>query len=250
MSGPTSTRHAWLIGASHGIGRALAEQLAAEGWQLTLSARTPGPLLEVASPLSARALPLDATDPQALHEAAQRVFQDTPPQLVLMNVGDYQPMPLEQFDVALFERLNRSNYLAAVYLLDAVLPRMRDAGGGQLLLNASASAYCGLPNAAPYSAPKAALLNMAESLQPQLQAWNIQLRVINPGFVRSRLTARNDFPMPFLMDPQQAAERILRGLHRNSFEISFPRRLIWLLKLLRCLPYPLYFALMRKVAGQ
>jgi NAD(P)-dependent dehydrogenase (short-subunit alcohol dehydrogenase family) len=160
-----------------------------------------------------------------------------------MNVGDYRPMSLAEFDAELFVALNRTNYLASVYLLEAVIPRMRAAGGGQILLNASAAGYRGLPQAAPYSAPKAAVIHMAEALAPELARVGIRLRVINPGFVRSRLTSKNPFPMPFLLEPGQAARRIARGIRRGSFEITFPRRLTWILKLLRCLPYRLYFGI-------
>lgn len=234
-------RGAWIIGASQGMARALAELLAARGWRLWLSARSEQPLAELASRIGGTALPLDATDPTALHAAAEKVFADTPPELVLMNVGDYRPMPLEAFDVALFEQLNRSNYLAGVYLLDALVPRMRP-HGGQILLNVSAAAYRGLPMGAPYSAPKAATLHMAEALRPELLREGISLRVINPGFVRSRLTEKNRFSMPFLLEPEAAARRIADAIDRRGFEISFPRRFTWMLKLFRCLPYSLFFA--------
>lgn len=223
------------------MGHALAGLLAQRGWRLWLSARRAQPLQELAQSTGGAAIAVDATDPAALHAAAERVFAGEPPELVLMNVGDYRPMPLQEFDIGLFEQLNRSNYLASVYLLDAVVPRMRP-HGGQILLNVSAAAYRGLPMGAPYSAPKAATLHMAEALRPELMREGISLRVINPGFVRSRLTDRNAFSMPFRMEPEQAAQRIADGIDRRGFEITFPRRLTWMLKLLRCLPYPLFFA--------
>jgi len=234
-------RSAWIIGASQGMGRALAELLAQRGWRLWLSGRSAQPLQQLARSTGGTPVTVDATDPAALQAAAAQVFSDTHPELVLMNVGDYRPMALDDFDVALFEQLNRSNYLASVYLLDAVVPRMRP-HGGQILLNVSAAAYRGLPGGAPYSAPKAAALHMAEALRPELLRQGISLRVINPGFVRSRLTDKNAFPMPFLMEPEQAAQRIADAIDRRGFEITFPRRLTWILKLLRCLPYPLFFA--------
>ena len=115
------------------------------------------------------------------------------------------PCPWKHSTSHLFERLNRVNYLGAVYVLGAVLPLMREHGGGQILLNASAAGYRGLPRAAPYSAPKAATIHLAESLHPEALRWGIRLRVINPGFVRSRLTAKNAFRMPGLMEPEAAA---------------------------------------------
>lgn len=232
------------------MGLALARLLVADGWEVTISGRTVEKLEAAATEIGARALALDATNQQSLQDAARRVFAGHAPRLVVMNVGDYEPMPLADFSIPLFERLNRSNYLASVYLLDAVMPLMRDSGGGQILLNASAAAYRGLPRAAPYSAPKAAVVHMAESLRPELAAWNIDLRIINPGFVHSRLTAKNPFPMPFILSPEQAAQRIFRQLGKRGFDINFPRRLTWFLKLLRCLPYRAYFALIRRTVLQ
>jgi len=239
------SRHAWIIGASQGIGRELARLLAAQGWQLTLSARTEERLFEVATACKATPVAFDATDREATLAAASRVFASRPCDLVLVNVGDYEPMPLAKFDADLFVRLNQSNYLASVYLLDALIPLMRDRGG-QILLNASAAAYRGLPNSAPYSAPKAAVIHMAESLEPEMARHGIRLRVINHGFVKSRLTDKNSFPMPFLMEAREAAERIAGAIPGNGFEITFPRRLTWPMKMLRCLPYRLYFAIVNR----
>lgn len=243
---PHRGRHAWLIGASQGMGRELSLELAARGWRLTLSARNRSALEAVAADCGARAVSLDATDREAVERVSRELFAEDPPDLVIMNVGDYEPMPLDDFDVDLFERLNRSNYLASVYLLGAVTPLMRASGGGQILLNASAAAYRGLPKAAPYSAPKAAVLHMAEALRPELERWQINLRVINPGFVESRLTAKNPFPMPFLQTAAQAARSIARRVDKPGFEIAFPWRLIGVLKVLRCLPYALYFRIMNR----
>ena len=240
------TQKAWIIGASQGIGLELAKLLAEQGWQLTLSARNPEPLAAAASACEASSVAFDATDREGMRAAAARVFADQPPSLVVMNVGDYEPMPLQAFDAELFVKLNRTNYLASIFLLEAIVPLMQANGGGQLLLNASAAAYRGLPNAAPYSAPKAALIHAAESLAPELARLNIRLRVINHGFVRSRLTSKNRFPMPFLMEPEEAARKIARAIHTSGFSISFPRRLTWPMQLLRCLPYRLYFAIVNK----
>jgi len=241
---------AWLIGASRGMGLETGRYLARRGWKIWLSARNAQKLESAAAEIGAQALPVDATDRSMLRLAAGRIFEQSPPTLVMVNAGDYRPMPLEEFDVELFEHLNRVNYLATVYALDAVLPLMRAAGGGQVLLNASASGYRGLPLAAPYSAPKAAVINLAEALGPELEAWNVRLRLINPGFVRSALTSRNRFPMPFLLDPEVAARHIVDGLDRGGFEITFPKRLTYLLKVLRCLPYRLYMPLAKRLTAK
>lgn len=241
-----SAPHAWLIGASSGMGLELGRLLAEAGWKVTLSARNQERLTQAADAIGAVPMPLDITDRDAVAACAERLFDGPAPRLVLVNAGDYEPMPLKDFDVELFERLNRVNYLGAIYVLGAVLPLMRDSGGGQILLNASAAGFRGLPQGAPYSAPKAATIHLGESLDPEAARWGIRLRVINPGFVDSRLTAKNAFHMPGLMQAEDAARRILAALDRPGFEISFPRRLVWPLKLLRCLPYRVFFRLIER----
>ena len=243
-------RGAWLIGASRGMGLETGRILVERGWTVRLSARNRERLEAASRQIGAEAHAVDATDRNALLATAHRIFSENPPELVMLNAGDYRQMPLAEFDVALFERLNRVNYLAAVYVLDAVLPLMRDAGGGQILLNASAAGYRGLPTAGPYSAPKAAVIHLAETLAPELEAWHIRLRVINPGFVRSDLTAQNQFPMPFLIEPEDAARRIVDGIDGKGFEITFPKRFTYLLKVLRCLPYRLYLPLARRLIAK
>lgn len=239
-------RHAWLIGASSGMGLEVGRLLVEAGWEVTLSARNPERLDLAAADIGAVALPLDITVRGEVETTAQSLYSRQPPTLVLVNAGDYRPMVLKDFDVDLFEHLNRVNYLGAVYTLGAVLPLMRANGGGQILLNASAAGYRGLPNGAPYSAPKAATIHLAEALHPEAARWGIRLRVINPGFVDSRLTSKNDFHMPGLLKPEVAAQRIFDRLDGKGFEISFPRRLIWPLKMLRCLPYRLFFWLIER----
>ena len=244
MSG--KTKHAWLIGASAGMGLEVGRSLRQQGWKVTLSARNPERLSAAADDIDAAAVPLDVTDAAAVADAASALFDDDPPDLVLVNAGDYEPMPIEAFDTVLFERLNAVNYLGPVNVLGAVFPLMRKAGGGEILLNASAAGLRGLPRSAPYSAPKAATIHLAEALKPEAGQWGIRLRVINPGFVRSRLTDKNRFKMPGLMTQAEAASKIVAQIGKPNFEISFPRRLIWPLKLLRCLPYGLFFRLIER----
>ncbi len=242
----SAPKHAWLIGASAGMGLEVGRGLREAGWQVTLSARNPERLAAAAAEIGAESRAVDVTDAAAVAAAASALFQATPPTLVLVNAGDYEPMPIEAYDTALFARLNAVNYMGPVNVLGAVLPLMRDAGGGEILLNASAAGFRGLPRSAPYSAPKAATIHLAEALKPEAKQWGIQLRVINPGFVRSRLTDKNSFKMPALLTEQQAASKIIAEIGRPHFEISFPRRLIWPLKLLRCLPYGLFFRLIER----
>ncbi len=241
----------WLVGASSGIGRCLAQQLAAAGWRVAASARSVQRLDELVAGAGqgrVRSYPLDVTDAAAVAATVARIEEEWGPvEVAILNAGDYEPMSLEQFDAALFRRLVEVNYMGAVHCLDALLPRLRRRRSGQLLLTASVSGYRGLPRGAPYSATKAALINLAEALQPELASAGVRMRVINPGFVDTPLTRKNRFAMPFLMTAEQAAARIVAKLEGSGFEIAFPRRFVWLLKLLRCLPYPVYFALVRRM---
>lgn len=233
----------WIIGASSGIGRALAQLLSQDGWRLMLSARNADALVELASQTHGMAFPCDATNRTEMQEAAAAVFADGLVEKIVFNVGDYQPMGLNNFDSEGIEAIMRANFFSAAQLLEILLPHLRKQGGGEVLFNASASVYRGLPNAAAYGSSKAALVHMIETLTPEAAKENIRLRIINPGFVRTRLTERNDFDMPFLMEPQQAAERIAAGMQKKRFEIAFPKRLIWILKTMSALPYSWYFAL-------
>ena len=248
-------KRVWLIGASSGIGAALADELLAAGYRLAVSARREKPLRALGEGRGTanqdlRVFPVDVTDAQAVHACAQSVEAEMGPiDCVIINAGDYQPMPLDAFDVDLFRRLIDVNYMGVVHCLAALLPILVPRGTGQILITASVAGYRGLPLAAPYSASKAATINLAEALQPELQRAGVQIRLINPGFVDTGLTRKNRFAMPFLLQPENAAKRILRQLERENFEIAFPRRFVWLMKLLRCLPYRLYFPLVSRMTG-
>ncbi|MGF1547526.1 MAG: SDR family NAD(P)-dependent oxidoreductase [Thiotrichales bacterium] len=247
MSRPDSetARHAWIVGASTGFGLALGAALRKRDWTVTLSARNLARLEQAAASIGAAHVGVDVSDRAGFQAAIQTIFRTTPPDTVVLNAAEYEPMPLADFDSALFERLIRTNYLGVVYGLEALLPAMRANGGGQILITASIAGYRGLPLAAPYSATKAALINLAEALAPEAARWGIRLRLINPGFIRTPMTGKNPFKMPFLLEPEAAAAYVVRAIDRDGFEIAFPRRFAYLMKLLRILPYRLYFPLMR-----
>ncbi len=139
------------------------------------------------------------------------------------------------------------NLNGTVRCLDPILKACLKQNSGQIAITASVAGYGGLPTAAAYGASKAALINMAEALKIDLLETGVDLRVICPGFVRTPLTDKNDFAMPALMEPSEAAKRIILGLQKKGFEISFPRRFSWFLKALKLLPYSLYLPLMKKV---
>ena len=135
------------------------------------------------------------------------------------------------------------NVMGTAACLEALMPRMIARGRGRIAVVASVAGYRGLPTSAYYGATKAALINLAESLRFDLARAGVTMQLIDPGFVKTPLTDRNEFPMPFLISAELAADRIASGLRSRRFEIAFPRRFVWMLKLLRCLPYALYFPL-------
>lgn len=247
------TRIVWCTGAGKGMGRSLALALAARGWVVAASARTAADLESLSQEAKAaggviQAFPLDVTDEAAVRRCADAVEAALGPiDLAIFNAGTHTPMGALDFDVGTVRRLVETNVFGSVHGLAAVLPRFIARRGGHVAVVASVAGYRGLPTAAAYGATKAALINMCEALKPELDRHGVRISVINPGFVRTPLTDRNDFPMPFLMEPDAAAARIVSGLKSGRFEITFPRRFTWAMKLLRCLPYALFFPLTRRM---
>ncbi|HET7395238.1 MAG TPA: SDR family NAD(P)-dependent oxidoreductase [Gammaproteobacteria bacterium] len=240
---------AWITGGGTGIGRALALRLAAAGWTVAISGRRSGPLAETASsnPDRLRPYPLDVADLQAMRNTAARIEAELGPlTLVVLNAGIGQFLKLSEFNAEISAKHMQVNYLGVVNGLDAILPGFRQRHAGHIVVVASVAGYRGVPRAAAYGPTKAALINLVEALRFELERAGIRISVCNPGFIDTPMTADNNFPMPFLMRLDDAADRLYRGILKQKFEITFPRRLVMPLKLLRCLPYPLYFWLMRK----
>jgi short-subunit dehydrogenase len=240
-------KRVWLVGASSGIGAALAQELARRGARVALSARNAEKLhaLNIAEALI---LPCDATDVASLATARdQLLLAWWGVDLVIYLAGDYQPMRADDFDLARAEKIIEVNFLAAMRLTASVLPDLK-AGGG-IAFVASVAGYRGLPNALAYGPGKAALIHFAEVLHLDLAPKNIGVWVINPGFVATQLTAQNDFAMPALMTPEAAAIATVDGLKSGKFEIHFPKRFTRFMKFMALLPYRLYFPFIRRTTG-
>jgi NAD(P)-dependent dehydrogenase (short-subunit alcohol dehydrogenase family) len=246
-----SGRRVWLVGASSGIGRATAHALHAQGAHVIVSARDVAALQEfVDQHAGAQTVPLDVTDAPAVKHAAQALLDQGPLDAVVYCAGHYRAMTAGRLDLPELLRHNQVNYLGALHLLDAVLPGLLaqpQDRRGHVSLMASVAGYRGLPNSLAYGPTKAALINLAETLYLDLHQQGVGVSLINPGFVETPLTAQNDFKMPALISPAQAAQAILEGWARGQFEIHFPKRFTFWLKMLRCLPYPVYFALTRRL---
>lgn len=229
----------WIIGGSSGIGTALAEAYAREGAIIIVSGRNIEAAEKVSSALGAthKAVTADVTDVESLNAAATA---HGPFDRVIVTAAIYDPGPVLDADQDKAEKIIMANLIGTFNVARVAAKHLRQ--GGQLALFGSAAAIFGLPNGQVYSASKAGIVNLAQSLRAEL--WpRIDVRLVTPGFVRTRLTDQNTFDMPALLEPDDAAKRILKGLAGKSFEVSFPKRLIWPLKLLARLPYRLAFAL-------
>jgi len=249
-------RCVWITGASSGIGRSLALHYARVGAAVAVSARRADMLAELASDaagLSGRivAFPVDVADAAAMARTGEAIEAALGPlDLAVFNAGTHEPVDVVRFDPGPFQRLMAINFMGVVNGIAAVLPSFIARRRGRIAVVSSVAGYRGLPQAAAYGPTKAALINLCEALKPDLDRFGVGISVINSGFVRTPLTDRNRFPMPFLISAEDAARRIARGLDRGAFEITFPRRFTWLLKLGRILPYGIYFALVRRVTGR
>ncbi|SCK26056.1 SDR family oxidoreductase [Vogesella sp. LIG4] len=244
-------RHVWLIGAGHGIGAALAHQLRAAGALLALSGRNEAALRAVAADdAHCLVLPLDVTREQDWLQARGQLLQRWPHiDLVVMLAGDYAAVRAWQLTPELARHMVEVNLLGVMYGTAAVVPALLHQQHGSIALVASAAGWVGMPNGLVYGATKAAVNHFAQTLYLDLRPRGIGVHVVNPGFVATRLTARNDFAMPALISAEQAASAILAGLARGDFDIHFPRRFSLLLKLAAHLPYRLYFWLAHRVTG-
>lgn len=244
-------RRVWVIGASTGIGAALAQRLAGAGARLALSARGADKLAEVAGGASGvLQLPLDVAEPGALAAAAGEIGRHWGGlDAVFFVAARYRPVRAWELDDEDVDATLRINVAAVMHGCAAVLPDMLARQSGALVIVSSVAGYRGLPKALVYGATKAALINFAESAFLDLRPRGIGVHLVCPGFVATPLTAQNDFHMPALITPEQAATHILDGLARGDFHIHFPKRFTGWLRLLRVLPYRLYFAAVRRMTG-
>ena len=241
----------WILGASSGIGAALAQALLAKGARVALSARRGDELARLAGTTgNALALPLDLADAAAFAGALERLMRAWGGlDLVVFCAGTWTPMAATRLDADAIARTLVVNLQAPMSACATLVPRLLARGGGAIAFVSSVSGYRGLPQAAAYGASKAGLSHFAETLHLELAPRGISVYLINPGFVATPMTAGNAFRMPALITPEEAADEILAGLARSGFEIHFPRRFTFWLKLLRLLPYRVYFPLARRLTG-
>ncbi len=243
-------KHIWIIGCSSGIGYALAKELSAHGAHLILSSRRQDKLEDLNAVLGNKHLvcPLDVSEYESLAKVADTI-KNTQPKLdgVVFLPALFSPHDGNKKDISEIHKMLNVNLGGAFNMVDVVLPIFEKQGFGQILLCGSVAGYRGLPTGQPYCAGKAAIINYAESLKLDLESQNIDVKVINPGFVRTPITDKNDFPMPVMIEADEAAKAIAKGMQSHSFEIHFPKKFTYLMKFLHILPAPIYFWVMRRV---
>ena len=237
----------WITGASSGIGLELAKLLDGEVAHIAVSARSADRLEALAAAGETIVpYPVDVSDAAAIAECA-RAIEDAagPIDLAVLNAGLWRMMDVAELDVAAVRAGFEVNYMGVIHGIAAILPAMLARGGGHIAIVASVAGYRGLPRSVAYGPTKAALINLAETLRAELEPRGITVSLVNPGFVDTPMTRTNPFPMPGILPAEEAARRLLDGLRRGRFEIAFPRGFVTMMKLLRLLPNPLYFWVLR-----
>jgi NADP-dependent 3-hydroxy acid dehydrogenase YdfG len=230
----------WLVGASEGLGLALAHKLSAAGAELVLSARNPETLAAAVASLpgKATALPLDVGDSASVTAAAAQLGALDG---MVFLAGVYWPMRAQDWDTKAAEAMADINFTGCIRAVGAALPAMVAQGTGHIVITGSLSGFRGLPGAIGYAASKAGTMVLAESLYADLRKTGITVQLANPGFIRTRLTAKNDFTMPFIMEPEAAADIMFRHMASGRFKVSFPTVFSWLFRGGQFLPDWLYY---------
>ena len=240
----------WVTGASSGIGRAVAEKFAMEGWKVAVSARRKEKLDEMASSNSNIAsYPLDVVN----KENCQTTFNEITEEFGDIDIcffcsGTYDPKKEKEIDLDQNKFVMNVNYFGVLNCVKSVEKYFKNKKNGQISIVSSIAGYRGLPNSSGYGPSKAALTNFAESIYFDFKKFNVRVSVVSPGFIKTDLTDKNEFEMPFLRSTEYAAEKVFKGLtSTNSFEIHFPKQLTLILKFLRVLPYKIYLFLVDKL---
>jgi short-subunit dehydrogenase len=244
-------KHIWIIGCSSGIGKALAKELSEQGAILALSARNQKALVALNDELGGahQVLPFDVSNYKDLDRIANELSIKWPRiDSVIHLAASYDPDNKHQVVPEQVKQSIEVNLTSAFMLTHSMVPLLKKQdNGGQLVFCGSVAGYRGLPTGQPYCATKAAIINMAESFRVDYAPDNIDVKVICPGFVRTPLTDKNDFKMPMMIEPEEAAKHIRKGLTRKAFEIHFPKKFTYLVKFLRIMPNAMFFWLIKKV---
>ncbi len=238
----------WITGASSGIGKALAEKFASEGWKVAISARRKEILEEMANKENIFSYPLDVTNQDQIKDIFTKIIKNFGSiDLCVFSSGTYDPKLEKEINIKQNKFVMETNFFGVLYCIETVEKYFKEKKDGHISIVSSIAAYRGLPNSSGYGPSKAALTNLAESLYFDFKKHNVRVSLISPGFIKTPLTDKNEFPMPFIKSPEFAAEKMFNGLTKTkAFEIHFPKALTLLLKFLRILPYKIYLFLIDK----
>ncbi len=238
----------WITGASSGIGKALAEKFANEGWKVAISARRKEILDAMAVHENIFSFPLDVTKESQVNEVFSKIKQDFGSiDLCVFSSGTYDPKLEKEINIKQNKFIMDTNYFGVLNCIKSVEKYFKNRREGHISVVSSIAAYRGLPNSSGYGPSKAALTNLSESIYFDFKKFNVRVSLVSPGFIKTPLTDKNEFPMPFIKSPQYAAEKMYLGLvKKNSFEVTFPKELTLILKFLRILPYKIYLFLVDK----
>ncbi len=232
----------WLVGASEGLGAALAHKMSAAGVHLILSARSEDKLNELAASLPGKSevVPIDVSNAESVKAAAEVVGDIDG---IVQIAGVYWPFGAKNWDADQAVAMADINFTGAMRLMGAVLPKFVERDAGHIVLTGSLSGFRGLPGAAAYTSSKAGVMTLAESLYADLRKTNVRVQLVNPGFVKTRLTDKNDFSMPFIMKPEDAAREVFEHMNTDAFKRSFPTLFSWVFRGSQFLPDWLYYRL-------
>ena len=240
----------WITGGSTGIGKALAIKFANEGWNVAISARRENLLKEISEMYeNIHSFPLDVTDKNRCNE----VFNDIKNKfnevdICFFSTGTWNPKKEKDIDVEQIEDVFKVNFFGTVNSIKAVEKYFKEKKSGIITIVSSIAGYRGLPNSTGYGPSKSALNNLTESLYFDFKRFGVRVCLVSPGFIKTPMTDKNDFKMPFLKTPEYAADKIYNGLiNKNSFEIHFPKALTIILKIFSFLPSKLYFGLVGRM---
>ena len=238
----------WITGASSGIGKALAEKFALEGWKVAISARRKEILDEMAKRENISSYPLDVTNQNQIKDVFSKIINDFGNlDLCVFSSGTYDPKLEQEINIKQSQFVMETNFFGVLYCIKSVEKYFKDKKAGHISIVSSIAAYRGLPNSSGYGPSKAALTNLTESLYFDFKKYNVRVSLISPGFIKTPLTDKNEFPMPFIKSPEFAAEKMFKGLTKSkSFETHFPKELTLFLKFLRILPYRIYLFMIDK----
>ena len=238
----------WITGASSGIGKALAEKFASEGWKVAVSARRKEILDEMAKRENISSYPLDVTNQNQIKDVFSKIINDFGNlDLCVFSSGTYDPKLEQEINIKQNQFVMETNFFGVLYCIKSVEKYFKDKKAGHISIVSSIAAYRGLPNSSGYGPSKAALTDLTESLYFDFKKHDVRISLVSPGFIKTPLTDKNEFRMPFIKSPEFAAEKMFNGLTKTkSFEIHFPKALTIILKFLRILPYKIYLYLIDK----